>query len=98
MPTYVYEVLDAQREPTGERFEVVQAMTEEPLEKHPETGQPVRRVFVPFRIAGKFAPSRSEKAVADDGKLEKLGFTKYVKSGDGKYEKVIGKGPSQIQN
>ena len=25
-----------------------------------------------------------------------MGFTKYVKSSDGKYEKVVGKGPAKI--
>jgi hypothetical protein len=97
MPTYVYEILDDQGQPTEERFEVVQTMSEDPLTKHPETGQTVRRVFVPFRIAGKFAPMHTDKALKDDRKLEKLGFTKYVKAGDGKYEKVIGKGPNQIK-
>ena len=36
------------------------------------------------------------KAAADDRKLERLGFTKYVKSGDGTYEKVVGKGPNML--
>ena len=52
MPTYVYEVLDEAGQPV-ERFEVVQKMADEPLTVHPETGQPVRRVFVPFHVAGK---------------------------------------------
>jgi predicted nucleic acid-binding Zn ribbon protein len=97
MPTYVYEILDEQGRPTEERFEVIQPMSEDPLTAHPETGQPIRRVFVPFRIAGKHAPMHTDKALKDDRKLEQLGFTKYVKASDGKYEKVIGKGPNQIQ-
>jgi hypothetical protein len=36
------------------------------------------------------------KSVADDKKLDRLGFTKYVKSGDGTYEKRAGKGPDVI--
>ncbi len=44
MPTYIYE-----SRPTDgtapERFEVVQRMTDEPLVKHPQTGEPVRRVI-----------------------------------------------------
>ena len=32
----------------------------------------------------------------DDKKLDRLGFTKYVKSGDGVYEKRAGKGPNVI--
>jgi hypothetical protein len=33
-----------------------------------------------------------ERALADDKKLERLGFTKYVNTGEG-YEKVLGSGP-----
>ena len=96
MPTYVYEVIgdDSER---GERFEIVQAMADEPLTAHPETGQPVRRVFLPPAIAGKFSPMKTDAALKDDKKLERLGFTKYVKAGDGKYEKVVGNGPDSIQ-
>ena len=96
MPTYVYEVIQEDGQP-GERFEVVQAMTDDPLTEHPETGQPVRRLFVPFHVAGKHAPSKTDRNLADDKKLERLGFTKYVKSGDGTYDKVIGDGPKSIQ-
>jgi predicted nucleic acid-binding Zn ribbon protein len=95
MPTYVYEVISKGDEP-GERFEVVQKMTDDPLTKHPETGEPVRRVFLPFQIAGPGSPMKTDRAMADDNKLERLGFTKYVKSGDGQYEKVVGKGPESL--
>ena len=44
MPTYVYEVIQ-NGEPTGERFEVVQPISEDPLTEHPETGEPVERVI-----------------------------------------------------
>lgn len=97
MPTYVYEVLDDHGTPTGERFEVVQSMSDEPLTRHPENGGPIRRAFVPFRIAGKMAPMHTDRALSDDRKLEKLGFTKYVKASDGKYEKVVGQGPNMIK-
>jgi predicted nucleic acid-binding Zn ribbon protein len=97
MPTYVYESLNSKGVPIGDRFEVVQTMADDPLVTHPETGQPVRRVFVPFRIAGKSSPIHTDKALKDDRKLEKLGFTKYVKASDGKYEKVVGTGPNMIK-
>ena len=96
MPTYVYEALAEDGTP-GERFEVVQAMSEPPLTHHPETGQPVRRVIMPPRIAGRFSPLRSERTMANDSKLERLGFTKYVKSSDGTYDKTLGTGPNQIR-
>ena len=43
MPTYVYEVINEDGA-AGERFELVQKMTDPPLTHHPETGQRVRRV------------------------------------------------------
>lgn len=96
MPRYVYEIVTESGEP-GERFEVVQQMTDPPLTVHPTNGQPVRRVFTPPWIAGKFAPGTAERSVKDDKKLERLGFTKYVKAGDGTYEKTVGKGPDIIK-
>ena len=41
---YVYEVVLPDGS-GGEQFEVLQRMSEDPLTKHPETGEPVRRVF-----------------------------------------------------
>ena len=96
MPNYVYEVITEDGQP-GERFEWIQKMADPPLTQHPETGRPVRRVFLPARIAGRFSPLASERAMKDDNKLERLGFTKYVKSSDGTYEKTVGKGPNQIK-
>ena len=91
MPTYIYEVINEDGV-AGERFEVVQKMTDSPLTQHPQTGQKVRRVFLPARIAGSTSPMQMERALADDKKLERLGFTKYVNTGEG-YEKVLGSGP-----
>ena len=41
--------------------------------------------------------SRTERALRDDKKLERMGFTRYVKSGDGGYEKTLGSGPDSLQ-
>jgi len=41
MPIYVYETVAAPHE----RFEVRQSMKEEALTRHPQTGEPVRRVI-----------------------------------------------------
>ena len=95
MPLYQYEVILANGE-SGEQFEVFQSMAEEPLTKHPQTGEPVRRVLQAPAIGGKWSESAMSRSVADDKKLDRLGFTKYVKSGDGTYEKRAGKGPDVI--
>jgi len=93
MPTYEYEVIQPDGSP-GERFEVFQSMSDAPLTKHPETGEPVRRVLSAPRIMGKWSDHKMKKAVSDDRKLDQMGFTKYVKSGKGTYETRAGKGPN----
>jgi predicted nucleic acid-binding Zn ribbon protein len=92
MPTYVYEYLDG----NGDPFEIVQSIREQPLEKHPESGRPIRRVIQAPFIGGAWSESAMKKNVSDDKKLDRLGFTKYVKAGNGIYEKRAGKGPDII--
>jgi predicted nucleic acid-binding Zn ribbon protein len=95
MPLYQYEFINPDGS-SGDEFELFQSMAEEPLAKHPETGQPIRRVLCAPAIGGRWSDSAMSRSVADDKKLDRLGFTKYVKSGDGTYEKRAGKGPDVI--
>lgn len=96
MPTYVYETLDDKGEGTGEFFEAVQSMKEDALTKHPETGKPVRRVPQAPNIAGKWSDLKSKGQLSNKN-LERLGFTKYERRGDGYMERVAGKeGPPSI--
>jgi len=95
MPLYQYELVNPDGS-GGEQFELFKSMADEPLTKHPETGQPVRRVLCAPAIGGRWSDSAMARSVADDKKLDRLGFTKYVKSGDGVYEKRAGKGPDII--
>lgn len=93
MPTYVYEIIDS-----GERFECVQSMRDDPLRSHPTTGQPVRRVIVVPNLGIKHTPGRA-KSVLENQNLEKAGFTKYQKDKvTGKYNRVAGKqGPATLE-
>ena len=94
MPTYVYVVV--QEDGTdGEPFEVVQKMSDPPLEKHPETGEPVRRLPTMPNLPLTHSDS-AEKSKLSNKNLDRLGFTKYEKAGDGHYEKKAGKGPDVI--
>ncbi len=93
MPTYIYETIVPEGE-TPERFEVVQRMADAALEKHPDTGAPVKRVIVPVNIGTRW--SEIESKVKSDRKLKGTGLTKYVKSGDGTYEKAGGDGPATL--
>ncbi|GAB4515074.1 MAG: hypothetical protein Tsb0013_19560 [Phycisphaerales bacterium] len=97
MPTYVYEVIrgdDDPREP--ERFEVVQSMKDDALKVHPETGEPVRRVILAPNVPVPESQQSGAHAVDNDRRLNELGFTKYVKSSDGTYEKRAGQGPGRL--
>jgi predicted nucleic acid-binding Zn ribbon protein len=95
MPLYLYEIVTSDGS-EGEQFEMFQSMAEEPLTVHPETGVPIRRVLCAPAIGGKWSDGAMGRAVTDDKKLDRLGFTKYVKAGDGRYEKRAGKGPDVI--
>lgn len=43
MATYIYETTDTKK--PVRRFEIQQSMKDDPLARHPETGEPIRRVI-----------------------------------------------------
>ncbi len=45
MATYIYETILRKSGAKPKKFEVQQSMNDAPLTKHPETGEPVRRVI-----------------------------------------------------
>jgi len=92
MPTYVYEVINEDGS-GGERFEITQRMSADPLTEHPETGAPVRRVPQAPHVAGKYSPLTMGKGL--DAKLDRLGMTKYSREG-GQAIKKAGKGPDVV--
>ena len=95
MPTYEYEILDKSGEPTGERFEVFQKMSDEPLKKKPETGEPCRRAITAPNVAGKWSDMKGKSTLSNEN-LDRLGFTKYENKG-GYLEKTAGKdGPMEL--
>jgi hypothetical protein len=94
MPTYVYQVINDDGS-DGEMFEVVQKMSDQPLTKHPQTGKPVRRVIQPPILPGAWSDHDTKQKLSDKN-LDRLGFTKYQRAGDGKFEKKAGKGPNVI--
>ena len=88
MPMYTYQVINEDGS-LGETFDHLHGMNEEPLEEHPDTGEPVQRVFTSPHIAGR-SHERHQKQQLSDENLGKLGFTKYVRNGKGHYEKHVG--------
>lgn len=95
MPIYVYEHVLPDGS-GGEQFEWLQGMSEPALTAHPETGGPVRRVFGTPNAPRAWTDAQGKAAVSDSN-LASKGFTKYVKTGDGTYEKTAGTGPKQIK-
>lgn len=95
MPMYSYQVI-LPGGGEGPVFEVHQAMGDPPLTCHPETGEPVQRVYGAPNVPGKWGESNL-KGQMDDKNLERLGFTKYQRVGKGKYERRAGKqGPETL--
>ena len=70
MATYVYETIPRQNGAPTRRFEFVQSMKDAPLTRHPDTGEPVRRVISGgFGVMSKpqassFAPSAAAPCAA----------------------------------
>ena len=91
MPTYAYAVIKPDGS-DGEPFEVVQRITDEPLTKHPETGEPVRRLVVAPQVQ-----TQTDKGRFSKKNLDRLGFTRYERKGSGYYERTAGnQGPDSI--
>ena len=96
MPTYVYEII-TKNDKEFVRFEVEQSMHDDPLTKHPENGLPVRRVPQAPNLPLKWSDSATKNKLSDRN-LDRIGMTKYVKAGDGTYEKRSGSGPDLISS
>ncbi len=94
MPTYVYAVVLPDGS-DGRVFEVVQRMSDAPLTRHPESGEPVRRLVTAPNLSLQWSEGASRDKLSDKN-LERLGFTKYQNAGGGKFEKRAGAGPDSI--
>lgn len=94
MPIYEYAVLydDGSH---GEPFEIMQRIGEQPFSKHPETGEPIIRLISAASVP--HPPADRIKGDVSNKNLERLGFTKYQKTQQGRYEKVLGDGPDLIK-
>lgn len=94
MPIYTYQIINEDGS-KGDTIELMHGMNEPSLTEHPQTGQKLERLFTAPHIAG-WGNSRQAKQLTSDENLEKHGFTKYVRSGKGHYEKHTGKGPDAL--
>lgn len=95
MPVYSYQVIKEDGT-EGEVFDVVRRMSDPPLTHHPETGERVVRVYTAPNLGGRWSEQATKNNLSDSN-LDRLGFTKYQRSGKGQYERTAGKeGPSTI--
>ena len=90
MPLYEYAPRSGQCKTCRGRFEVSQRIAAPKLTKCPTCSKPVERLVGAPRIGGKYSTS--------DSRVKELGMTKYVRSGDGSYERAAGTGgPKKIR-
>jgi len=89
MPLYDYAPTSGKCRICHGRFEVHQRIAEAKLKRCPTCKKPVERLISAVKITGKYSTSNS--------RVKELGMTKYVKAGDGVYEKAAGKGPNLIR-
>ncbi len=90
MPMYTYQIINEDGS-DGDTFDVLRGMNDAPLTHHPETGEPVKRIYQPIHIAG-LTNSMHSKSRLSDKNLAQQGFTKYQKNGKGHYERTVGTG------
>ena len=94
MPTYVYQIVTADGT-EGRVFEVIQKMSDEALTTDPKTGEPCRRIPAAPILPGNWSDHATKQKLSDKN-LDRLGFTKYQRAGDGHYEKRAGSGPDVL--
>lgn len=90
MPIYVYQVINPDGS-EGECFEIEQSMKDDALTRHPQTGEPVRRVYQAPNLTTKYSPGAT-KSKLETKNVEKAGFTKYERDKlTGQYHRTAGK-------
>ena len=87
MPIYEYAPVSRSCDKCAGCFEVYQKMSDDKLTACPECGQAVERVISAVAL---------QRFSTSDSKVKELGMTKYVKRGDGVYERTVGSGGPQV--
>jgi hypothetical protein len=85
MPIYEYKHVENDVNDCDEVIEVFQNMSAAPLERCPKCMRAIKKMIsVPCKHQD------SVKNTLSDSNLSQKGFSKYVKTGDGTYEKMTG--------
>lgn len=90
MPIYEYAHDGDAGSGCPDPFEVMQPMSEAPLERCPRCGRPCHRIISSFAVRG------GERGLLSASNLEKHGFTQFKRTGKGRYEKTAGQGPREL--
>lgn len=88
MPLYDYAPASGRCKQCNGRFEAFQRLSEPKLTECPHCGKPCERLVSAAAIGGKYSTSNS--------RVKELGMTKYVKAGDGYYERAAGSGGPKV--
>ena len=88
MPIYEYELLQGDCQICTGRFDALQSVSEDPLQRCPTCGLQVKRVVsqATFKTRSKFSA----------GKAGEKGLTTYQRTQEGQWEKVAGPGVDAI--
>jgi len=87
MPIYEYQAEEAAKSCAhcAQPFEFLHGMHDPPLAACPKCGRPVARVVSTCRVDTRANPKRQ----LGDKNLKRLGFTKLVNEGEGKFRKTV---------
>jgi putative FmdB family regulatory protein len=88
MPLYDYAPKSGKCAKCKGRFEVFQRLADDKLTQCPRCGKACERLVSAAAIGGKYSTSNS--------RVKELGMTKYVKGGDGVYERAAGTGGPKL--
>lgn len=92
MPLYLYQGLD-----TESIFELMHPMQDAPLRLHPESGEPLRRLYTAPNLGGKHSAEAVQATLSKEN-LAAKGFTKYEKARTGQYDRTVGtQGPAHLR-
>jgi len=90
MPIFTYIVVKADGS-DGETLEIEQNLNDAPLERHPITGEKLRRVFSAVGLVTRYAENEMKRATTDEKLFSERGFTKYERDpATGIYHKTAG--------
>lgn len=94
MPLYTYQIVTPAGD--GPVVEFIQPLGAPALERHPETGVPLRKLITAPNLPLRHGEAATRDKLSD-ANLARHGFTKYVRSGHGQFERTVGDaGPAHL--